>query len=317
MVQERVTQATPMLPTYCAPPVMLPPLSATSRCMKIGISSKTRSVIDLSMITYWTIRQRLMDVKGVANVAIWGERIEMLCVQAIPEKLKEHNVSLKDILEATNDALEIGLYAPSKGHHIGTGGWIETPDQRLGINHVLPIIYKSDEVDPKRMENVVVTVRDGKPILMKDVARLVIDHQPMIGDGIINGKPGLLLIVEKFPWANGLQVTHGVEAALDALRPGLPDVEIDHKIFRPATFIEMSIQNLTSSMIVGAVLMIVMLCAFPVRLAGRVDQRGGDPVVVDGRIPRTLPARGNDQYDDPGGAGHRAGRYCGRRDHRY
>ncbi len=69
------------MPTWAAPPVMLPPLSATSRMMKIGISSKTRSVIDLSMITYWTIRQRLLHVPGVANVAIWGERIEMLRVQ--------------------------------------------------------------------------------------------------------------------------------------------------------------------------------------------------------------------------------------------
>ena len=262
MVQERVAQATPMLPTYCAPPVMLPPLSATSRCMKIGISSKTRSVIDLSMITYWTIRQRLMAVPGVANVAIWGERIEMVCVQAIPEKLKQYNVSLNDILKATNDSLETGLYTASEKHHIGTGGWIETPDQRLGVRHVMPIIYESGRVDPKRLENVVVTVRDGKAILMKDLARLVIDHQPMIGDGIINGKPGLLLIVEKFPWANGLHVTYGVEAALDALRPGLPDVEIDHKIFRPATFIEMSIHNLSTSLIVGSVLVMVVLFLF-------------------------------------------------------
>ena len=56
----------PTLPTWSAPPVMLPPLSATSRCMKIGISSKSRSVIDLSMITYWTIRQRLL-----ARARVW------------------------------------------------------------------------------------------------------------------------------------------------------------------------------------------------------------------------------------------------------
>ena len=200
MVQERVAQAVPMLPSYCSPPVMLPPLSATSRCMKIGISSKTRTVIDLSMITYWTIRQRLMDVRGVANVAMWGERLEMLCVQVIPEKLKEHDLSLDDVLKATNDTLDVGLYSGSSEHVDGTGGWIETSDQRLGIRHVLPIIYESEDVDPSRLEDVVVAVKeDGEKVLMKDVARLVIDHQPMIGDGIINGAPGLLLIVEKFP----------------------------------------------------------------------------------------------------------------------
>ena len=262
MVQERVAQATPMLPSYCAPPVMLPPLSATSRCMKIGISSKTRSVIDLSMISYWTIRQRLMNVPGVANVAMWGERLEMLCVQVVPEKLKEHNLSLNDILKATNDAMHVGLYTSSKEHVIGTGGWIETPEHRLSIRHVLPIIYNSQDVEPSRLENVVVAVSDGQPVLMKDVARIVIDHQPMIGDGIIDQAPGLLLIVEKFPWANTLHVTHGVEEALDALRPGLPDVQIDHKIFRPATFIEMSIENLTHALFVAAALVVFVLFIF-------------------------------------------------------
>jgi CzcA family heavy metal efflux pump len=262
MVQERVAQTTPMLPTYCSPPVMLPPLSATSRCMKIGISSKTRSVIDLSMITYWTIRQRILDVPGVANVAIWGERIEMLCVQAIPDKLKEFDLSLDDILKATNDSLESGLYTGSKEHHIGTGGWIEAEGQRLGINHVLPIFTGADKVDPKPMEEVVVAMRDGKPILMKDVARVVVDHQPMIGDGVIDEDIGLLLIVEKLPWANSLHVTRGVEEALDALRPGLPDVTIDDKIFRPATFIEMSIENLGNALVIAAFLVCIVLFLF-------------------------------------------------------
>src|SRR5437773_11450802 len=84
----------------------------------------------------------------------------------------------------------------------------------------------------------------------------------MVGDAIINDGPGLLLIVEKFPWANTLQVTRGVEAALDALRPGLPDVEIDSTIFRPATFIEMSLHNLTIAMLIGGVLCVLVLVAF-------------------------------------------------------
>ena len=84
----------------------------------------------------------------------------------------------------------------------------------------------------------------------------------MVGDGIVNDGPGLLLIVEKFPWGNTLQVTKGVEEALDALRPGLPDVDIDSQIFRPATFIQTSIDNLSMSMIIGSLLMIAMLCLF-------------------------------------------------------
>src|SRR5262245_36037602 len=259
LVQERVSMATPALPTWAAPPVMLPPLSATSRCMKIGISSKTRSIMDLSMITYWTIRQRLMAVPGVANVAMWGERLQMLQVQVDLKKMVEHDVTLDEIEEATADALDSGMLFHSGGHHIGTGGWIETPNQRLPIRCVLPIVFKADDVKADALAEVVLKVEHGKTLLLKDVANVVVDHQPMIGDGIVNGGPGLLLIVEKFPWGNTLQVTKAVEEALDVLRPGLPDVEIDHNIFRPATFIEMAVNNLSNAMIIGCVLMIVVL----------------------------------------------------------
>lgn len=261
-VQERVALASPGLPTWAAPPVMLQPLSATSRCMKIGISSKNRSVMDLSMITYWTIMQRLLRVPGVANVAIWGERIQMLQVEVVPELLKKHGVTLDEVKEATASTLDVGLLQFVDGHIIGTGGWVDTPNQRLPIRHVMPIIYKSDEVKPEALANVPVAVRNGKPLLLKDVAEIVIDHQPMVGDGIINDGPGLLLIVEKFPWGNTLQVTKGVEAAIDALRPGLPDVDIDTTIFRPATFIEMSLDNLSTALLIGSLLLVLVLFFF-------------------------------------------------------
>jgi CzcA family heavy metal efflux pump len=262
MVQERVSLITPSIPTWAAPPVILPPLSATSRCMKIGISSDSLSVIDLSMIAYWTIRQRLMRVPGVANVAIWGERIQMLQVEIVPEWLERNDLTVDDVMKATADALDVGLLKYSKGHIIGKGGWIETPNQRLPLRLVLPMVYKSDEVDPEPLANIVVKVKNGKPLLLRDVARVVVDHQPMIGDAIINDGPGLLLIVEKFPWGNTLQVTHGVEQALNSLKPGLPKINIDHEIFRPATFIEMSIDNLTRALLIAAVLVILVLFGF-------------------------------------------------------
>ena len=262
LVQERVSLATPTLPTWASPPFMLPPLSATSRCMKIGISSPEHSVIDLSMMAYWTIRQRLMRVPGVANVAIWGERLEMLQVQVDPKRLAKHKVTLDEVMRATADALDVGLLQFSNGHMIGTGGWIDTSNQRLPIRHILPIVYNSDEVTPDQLAEVVVAVRHGKSLRMSDVAEVVVDHQPMIGDAIINDDVGLLLIVEKFPWGNTLEVTRGVEEALDALRPGLAGVEIDSEIFRPATFIEMSIHNLTKALWIGCFLVILVLGAF-------------------------------------------------------
>src|SRR4029079_3627965 len=76
LAQERMQQIIPSLPTWAAPPVIMPPTSVTSRFMKIGLSSDKIPLTDMSMIAYWTIRARLMQVPGVANIAIWGERIK-------------------------------------------------------------------------------------------------------------------------------------------------------------------------------------------------------------------------------------------------
>lgn len=88
------------------------------------------------------------------------------------------------------------------------------------------------------------------------------DHAPPIGDAIINNRPGLLLIVEKQPWANTLDVTRGVEKAMDDLRPGMGEIEFDTTIFRPATFIERSLANLSKSMLVGCALVVAILLLF-------------------------------------------------------
>ena len=91
---------------------------------------------------------------------------------------------------------------------------------------------------------------------------MVRDHQPLAGDAVIGDQPGLLLVVEKFPWGNTLDVTRGVEQALDQMRPGLTDIDFDTNIFRPATFIQTAIGNLTQALVLGALLMVLMLGAF-------------------------------------------------------
>jgi CzcA family heavy metal efflux pump len=259
LVAERVAAVYPTLPTWAAPPVIIQPLSSTSRAMKIGIRSDQYNLMDLSMITYWKIRARLLDVPGVANVPIWGERIKMPQVQVIPEKMLEHDVTLDEVMETTSSALDVSLLFFSEGSFIGTGGFIETPNQRLGIRSVLPII------SPETLGEVPINDRvkaDGSPLLIKDVANVVWGTWPLFGDAVINQGEGLMLIVEKLPWANTLEVTRGVEEAINEMRPGLKGIEIDTTIFRPATFIETSIDNLTQSLLVGGVLVVLVLLFF-------------------------------------------------------
>src|SRR3990170_270974 len=246
LVQERVTAITPTLPTWAAPPVILQPLSSTSRVMKIGFTSDTVSLIDMSNIAYWKIRTRLLRVPGVANAPIWGERLKQMQVQIDPEQLRKNDVSLVTVMDSTAEALSAGILQYSQAFNIGTGGFIDTPNQRLTVTHVLPI------ESPVDLAKVPIYTQNGERVPLSALGDLVLNHQPLIGDAVINDGPGLMIIVEKLPWANNLEVTRGVEQAIEELKPGLPGIEIDTTIFRPADFIELSLDNLEKALLIGA-----------------------------------------------------------------
>jgi CzcA family heavy metal efflux pump len=257
VVQERLATVTRTLPTWAAPPVMRPPLSTTSRVMHIGVSSDRMSLMDLSTIAYWKIRARLLRVPGVVNVAIWGERLQQQHVKVDPARMRARNVSLNEVMTATADSLDAGLlrYADF-GNVIGTGGFVDTANQRLGIRHVLPIVTSHD------LSKVAIRGSGDSAVRIGDVAHVTQGPQPLIGDAVINNGPGLLLVVEKAPGANTLKVTKGVDEALADLKPGLPGVQFDARIFRQADFIEMALDNLTHALLLGCLLVVLVLIAF-------------------------------------------------------
>ena len=187
MVQERLNQ-TYALPNVSKPPTMIQPLSSTNRVMMIGLSSQDLSLIDMGVLARWNIRPRLMGVPGVANVAVWGQRERQLQVQVDPQELQKSGVTVQQIIETTGEALWVSPLTYLESSSPGTAGWIDTPNQRLGIHHLLPITSAED------LGRVSVVGSDG--LVLSDVANVVEDHQPLIGDAVINDGPGLLLVVE-------------------------------------------------------------------------------------------------------------------------
>jgi Cu/Ag efflux pump CusA len=139
MVSERLTQAY-VLPHVSRPPVMIQPRSATSRVMVVGLSSKSLSPIQMSVLARWTIVPRLKGVPGVANVAIWGLRDQQLQVQVDPKRLEDHRISLLKVLETTGNALWWSTLSFVEASTPGSGGFIDTHSQRLGIRHISPIV---------------------------------------------------------------------------------------------------------------------------------------------------------------------------------
>jgi Cu/Ag efflux pump CusA len=254
MVAERLAQSAVGLPNVSQPPTMIQPLSSASRFMIIGLSSDELSLIEMSVLARWTIAPRLMGVPGVANVAIWGQRDRQLQVLVDPERLREHDISLDQVIETTGNALWVSPLSYLEASSPGTGGFIDTPNQRLVLWHVLPIS------SPEELARVPIEGANGK--ILGDVVDVVEDHQPLIGDAVIKDDPNLLLVIEKLPETNILEVTRGVESALDALKPGFSEMNFETTLFRPASFIETAITNLTRTVVIAAVLMAVILGVF-------------------------------------------------------
>lgn len=250
MVAERLAQAAVGIPHVSKPPTMIQPTSSASRFMIVGLSSQELSLIEMSVLTRWTIGPRLMGVPGVANVSIWGLRDQQLQVLVDPEQLRDLGVTLNQIVQTTGNALWVSPLTYLEASTPGTGGFIDTPNQRLGVWHVLPIS------SPEDLAQVPVA---RTALTLEDMTRIVEDHQPLIGDAIKNDTPNLLLVIEKLPETNTLDVTRGVEDAIAALRPGFSSIDFDTTLYRPATFIETAIANLTQTLIIAAMLVALVL----------------------------------------------------------
>jgi Cu/Ag efflux pump CusA len=255
VVQERLTMA-PALPAASSrPPLVVQPLSSTGRLMMIGLSSKQQSLIDMSLMSHWTIVPRLLSVPGVANVGIWGFRDRQLQVQVDPAKLMQHSVTLDEVLRTSANALWVSPLTFVEASTPGLGGFIDTANQRIEIQHNQPIKNAAD------LSKVTIEGAENRGLRLGDVAQIVEDHQILIGDAVVQDSPSLMLVVERFPGTKVTDVTRNVEAALDELRPALPGVRVDAKVYRPATFVDTMVHNLTTSLIIGAILLLLVLGA--------------------------------------------------------
>jgi Cu/Ag efflux pump CusA len=251
-VQERLTQAH-ALPNVGSPPIMIQPTAAAGRVAMIKVSSSSVSPIDMSVLARWKIKPRLMGVPGVANVAIYGQRDRQLQVQVDPKKLRAEHVTLTQLIETAGNALWVSPLTFVEASTPGTGGFFESANQRMSVQHISPIST------PQQLA--AVPVQDSGKLRLGDVANVIEDHQPLIGDAVSNGPPSLFLVIEKFPGADTLKVTRDVEAAMADMAPGLKGIAIDTQGYRPAGFIEAALRNVGWAALIGFMLLIALLLA--------------------------------------------------------
>jgi Cu/Ag efflux pump CusA len=243
LVAERMTQAV-ALPNVSAPPLIMQPMSSTSRVLMIKLNSKQLSGIEMSVLARWKIKPRLIGIPGVANVAIWGQREQQLQVEVTPTQLREKGITLDQVIKTTGNAVWVSPLSFLEASTPGTGGFIESPSQRLGIQHVLPIRTPADLAK--------VSVEDAPaPMLLGDIARVKEGYQPLIGDAVVGQDPGLMLVIEKFPGTSVVQVTEDIESALKDMEPGLTGVQIETSVFRPATTVQDAMTGLGLALLIS------------------------------------------------------------------
>src|SRR3954464_10212089 len=252
MVQERMSQAA-ALPNVGTPPVMVRPTASTSRVAMVGLRSDDVSLIEMSVLARWQMRPRLMAIPGVAQVSIWGQRERQLQVQVDPARLQSNDVTLTQLIETTGNALWVSPLSFVEASTPGTGGFVETPNQRLGVQHVSPITTS------KELSDVAVEGGTGPGVRLGDVASVVEDHQPLIGDATDDGKQGLMLVVERFPGADTAKVTRDVDAALASMGPGLRGITVDTSVYRPARYLDSAVHRLAIAGLIGGILLLLVI----------------------------------------------------------
>jgi Cu/Ag efflux pump CusA len=174
-------------------------------------------------------------------------------VQSILKTPGRYGISRHEIPRDTGNALWHVAHVPANTP--GSGGFIDQSNQRLGIQHLQPIRTAAE------LARIPIAGKNGKPLSLSRVARVVEGHQPLIGDNVLTGGPGLLLVIEKSPGANTVDVTHEIEETLNELKPGLHGIDINPHVYRPATYIETGMRNVGRGLAVGFALLIVGLFA--------------------------------------------------------
>ena len=246
VVAERLATLNGRLPNGITPNIT-PLTSAASTVMGIGLTSDTRSLMELRSIVDWTLRPHLMAVQGVADVNVFGGEIKQLQVQVNPDKLILYNVSLQDVVDAT-----------SKATGVRGAGFLENNNQRIIIN------TEGQAITPEQLAQTTLIHRNGQTVRLGDIGHVAEGATPSISTSAINGKTGIYLSVQGQLGANTHGVTQALEKALKEIKPSLEaeHVTLHEGLFRPANFIETAIQGVRSDILIGSVLVITVLFIF-------------------------------------------------------
>jgi CzcA family heavy metal efflux pump len=203
------------------------------------------SLMEAKRIVDWQVTNRLLAVPGVSQILSFGGETRQFQVLVDPQKLAAFNVTLEQVTQATKNA---NVNAP--------GGYLITPDSETLIRGIGRIESIED------LKKSTITSRNGVPVRLQDVADVQIGGAIKRGDGSFNGKPAIIVMVNKQPLADTPTVTRAVEAAMKEIKAGLPKGIKVTTTFRQDSYIDSSVENVRSSLVQGSIIAAIILIPF-------------------------------------------------------
>ena len=235
------------LPPGVSAPRLLPLSAPGATVLQIGFTSDKLDAMALRDLIQWSVRPRLLAAAGVARVSLHGGDVRRIEVRARPADLSDSDLGFLDILNATRRATSVA-----------GAGFIDTPSQRVLIDPRGQARTK-EEVGAGQIQTA-----GSAPVRIDDVADVTETAAPAVGDALIDGRPGVLLTVDRQFDANTVATTHAVEGALNVVRPLLAaqSVKVWGDLDRPASFIAEAVRGVLSDLLIGAALVVVATILF-------------------------------------------------------
>ncbi|HEY7173219.1 MAG TPA: efflux RND transporter permease subunit, partial [Vicinamibacterales bacterium] len=246
VVAEKLALVGGTLPPQVERPVLAPISSIMGEILFFAISSDQADPLELRTIADTVVRRRLLAVAGVSQVTPIGGAERQYQVIAHPEQLRANRVSLTELLDAVRGASQ----------NTSAGVFTEGPQE-----YVLQAVGRVRR--PDEIGETVVAMRGTRPVLVRDLADVREGAAFKRGEGSRNGKPAVIVGVQKQPGANTIELTGRLDRELDRLQQELPKgLTIDRRIFRQADFIEVAVDNVIGALRDGGILVVVIVVLF-------------------------------------------------------
>ncbi len=245
IVSEKMVSLTGSLPEGITP-VLAPQSSVMGEIMFVGLQAEKTSMMDLRTLADWVIKPAILATGGVSQVTVIGGDIKQYQIVADPYRMAAYKVTMEELEEAGKSMSDNS-----------SGGVVRD----FGNEFVLRGIGRTVDLD--ELGNTFIKKSEGQPVVLSDVAEVIVGSAVKMGNASQKGQPAIILSISKQPNINTLEVTRKIEKNLQDIRKSLPsDVKMDTHIFRQADFIETSVNNVGRALLEGAFFVIVILFFF-------------------------------------------------------